>query len=94
MLMFPRELPTQAGGPVNDMNNETEALLRQHFRSKPIRIVWGMKDRVLHPGLVDSLWLDTFPDAEVTRIDDAGHFVQEDAYERIVPELIRFVDEL
>ena len=94
MLMLPREIPIQAGGPVNDMNGEIEALLRQHFRSKPVRIVWGMKDRVLLPSYVDILWLDTFPSAEVTRIDDAGHFVQEDAHERIVPELTGFLSEL
>jgi len=27
------------------------------------------------------------PTAEVTRLEDAGHFLQEDAHERIVPEL-------
>jgi hypothetical protein len=27
----------------------------------------------------------------VTRIDDAGHYVQEDAHERIVPELLSFL---
>jgi hypothetical protein len=27
----------------------------------------------------------------VTRIDDAGHYLQEDAHERIVPELLKFV---
>jgi pimeloyl-ACP methyl ester carboxylesterase len=31
------------------------------------------------------------PDAKVTRLDDAGHYLQEDAYERIVPALVRFV---
>jgi pimeloyl-ACP methyl ester carboxylesterase len=30
----------------------------------------------------------TFPDAVVTRLPDAGHFVQEDAYERVVPALL------
>jgi hypothetical protein len=28
---------------------------------------------------------------QVTRIDDAGHYLQEDAHERIVPELLDFV---
>jgi len=94
MLTFPREIPIQARGPVNEMNCEIEALLRRHFRFKPTRIAWGMKDRVLPPIYLDKLWLDTFPGAEVTRIDDAGHFVQEDAHERIVPALTRFVSEL
>jgi pimeloyl-ACP methyl ester carboxylesterase len=91
MLAFTRELPVREGGPVDDMNREIEALLRQHFRSTPVRIVWGVKDRVLPPSFVDILWLDTFPDAEVTRIHDSGHFVQEDAPDRVIPELTRFV---
>jgi haloalkane dehalogenase len=41
--------------------------------------------------MLDQAWLTTFPDAHVTRIDDAGHYLQEDAHERIVPELLEFV---
>jgi hypothetical protein len=43
------------------------------------------------PAYLDTLWLDTFPDATVTRLEDAGHYLQEDAHERIVPELVSFV---
>jgi pimeloyl-ACP methyl ester carboxylesterase len=53
-----------------------------------------MKDLVLRPEYIDTCWLDTFPDAELMRIGDAGHFVQEDAHERIVPTLTHFVVEL
>ena len=35
--------------------------------------------------------LATFPSATVTRLEDAGHYLQEDAFERIVPELVAFV---
>jgi len=50
-----------------------------------------MKDPAFLPAYLDTLWLDTFPDARVTRLEDAGHYLQEDAYERIVPELVSFV---
>jgi hypothetical protein len=30
----------------------------------------------------------------VTKLEDAGHYLQEDAHERIVPELVRFVGRL
>ena len=43
---------------------------------------------------LETLWLDTFPDASVTRLEDAGHYLQEDAHERIVPELVSFVNAL
>ena len=53
--------------------------------------MWALKDIAFTPEMVDQLWLRTFPDAEVVRIKDAGHYLQEDAHERIVPELVEFV---
>jgi haloalkane dehalogenase len=53
-----------------------------------------MKDPAFVPEFLDNLWLDTFPDAEVTKLDDAGHYLQEDAHERIAPELVSFVNRL
>jgi haloalkane dehalogenase len=76
------------------MNAETERLLEERFRSKPVHIAWAMKDPAFLPAYLESLWLKTFPDATVTRLDDAGHYLQEDAHELIVPELARFVGEL
>ena len=92
ILVFPREIPGGPTGDVSDLNGEIEAGLRQHFRSKPVKIVWAMKDIAFTPEMLDELWLDTFPDAEVTKIDDAGHYLQEDAHERIVPELLEFLE--
>lgn len=89
MLAFARQLPLRPGGAVAEMNAAIEAGLRRDFRSKPVQIVWGMKDRVLLPAAI-SLWLQTLPQAEVIRIPDAGHFVQEDAPERAVSALVRF----
>jgi haloalkane dehalogenase len=91
ILEFPREIPAGPEGPVSDLNAEIESGLEEYFRSKPVRIVWAMKDIAFTPEMVDQLWLRTFPDAEVTRIDDAGHYLQEDAHERIVPALIEFL---
>jgi pimeloyl-ACP methyl ester carboxylesterase len=94
ILVFPREIPVTAEGPVAAMNAEIEARLKQHFRSKPVHVCWAMKDIAFLPTYLDTLWLDTFPDARVTRLEDAGHYLQEDAHERIVPELVEFVGNL
>jgi pimeloyl-ACP methyl ester carboxylesterase len=94
ILVFPREIPVTGEGPVVAMTTEIEERMKQHFRSKPVQIVWAMKDVAFIPTYLDTLWLDTFPDARVIRLDDAGHYLQEDAHERIVPELVRFVDGL
>jgi len=76
------------------MTTEIEAGLKKHFRSKPVHIMWAMQDPAFLPSYLDTLWLDTFPDAEVTKLEDAGHYLQEDAHERIVPELVEFVGKL
>ena len=39
----------------------------------------------------DTMAQDPFPDAPVTQLDDASHYIQEDAHERIVPELLSFL---
>jgi pimeloyl-ACP methyl ester carboxylesterase len=91
ILVFPREIPAGPGGEVSDLNSEIETRLEQHFRTKPVKIMWAMKDIAFTPEMLQQLWLRTFPDAEVTRLDDAGHYLQEDAYELIVPELVEFL---
>ena len=91
ILVFPREIPVTGEGPVVAMNAEIEEGMKRDFRTKPVHIAWAMKDVAFLPSYLDTLWLDTFPDATVTKLDDAGHYLQEDAHERIVPELVRFV---
>jgi cis-3-alkyl-4-acyloxetan-2-one decarboxylase len=91
ILVFPRQIPAGPEGPVADLLAEIERGLEQHFRAKPVKIVWGMKDPAFTPQVLELLWLRTFPDADVTKIDDAGHYLQEDAHERIVPALLEFL---
>jgi haloalkane dehalogenase len=94
ILVFPREIPVTGEGPVVAMTTEIEEGLKRDFRSKPVHVTWAMKDVAFLPIYLDTLWLDTFPDATVTKLDDAGHYLQEDAHERIVPELVEFVGRL
>src|SRR5918994_972654 len=68
--------------------SEIEEGLKRDFRSKPVGIAWAMKDIAFTPDVLDQLWLDTFPNADVLRLEDAGHYLQEDAHERIVPALL------
>jgi pimeloyl-ACP methyl ester carboxylesterase len=94
ILVFPREIPVAGEGPVVEMTTEIEERLKQHFRSKPVHVTWAIKDVAFTPNYLDGLWLDTFPDASVSKLDDAGHYLQEDAHELIVPELVAFVNGL
>ena len=92
ILVFPREIPAGPHGEVSDHNAQVEAGLAEHFRTKPVKIMWAMKDIAFTPEMVDQLWLKTVPDAEVEHIADAGHYLQEDAHERIVPALVEFLE--
>jgi pimeloyl-ACP methyl ester carboxylesterase len=88
ILVFPREIPAGPGGPVSDLCAQIEEQLRRHFRDKPVGIAWALKDIAFPKQVLEQLWLQTFPDAQVLRLPDAGHYLQEDAHEQIVPALI------
>lgn len=62
------------------------------LRDRPMLIAWGMKDFCFHPGFLDR-FIELFPAAAVERFADAGHYVLEDAHERIVPRIARFLEE-
>jgi pimeloyl-ACP methyl ester carboxylesterase len=88
VLTFLREIPTHPDDDASRFWGELEDGLERHFRDKPVGIAWGMKDAAFAPAVLDELWLGTLPDAVVTRLPEAGHFVQEDAYEYVVPALL------
>jgi pimeloyl-ACP methyl ester carboxylesterase len=90
MLAFPRQVPLAAGDPVAVLTRRTEEGLRNVFAHRHARICWGMRD-VLFGETVLDLWRDVLPGAPVLRLDDAGHFVQEDAHERVIPELLELL---
>jgi cis-3-alkyl-4-acyloxetan-2-one decarboxylase len=54
------------------------------FRRVPTLICWGMKDFVFDHHFL-ALWEQHFPQAEIHRFDDCGHYILEDAHEEIVP---------
>jgi pimeloyl-ACP methyl ester carboxylesterase len=50
-----------------------------------------MRHIAFTPEILEQAWLGTFPDAPVIRLEDAGHYLQEDAHERIAPALLEFL---
>ena len=61
-------------------------LLRDH----PKLVVWGMKDFCFDDHFL-ARWKNIYPEAEVHEMEDAGHYVVEDAYERIIPLMRNFL---
>jgi len=92
MLVFPREIPAGPQGVISDFLADIHDRLVPGFKDKPVFIAWPMKDIAFTPDMLDQLWLADFPNAEVLRIDDAGHYIQEDAHEQVIPPLLRFLD--
>lgn len=87
VLTFLREIPTHPDDTASMFWAELEQGLAGQLGDRPCGIAWGMKDRAFSPDVL-KLWLGTFPHATVTRLESAGHFVQEDAYELVVPALL------
>ncbi len=58
---------------------------------RPIELIWGMRDWCFRPICLDRFLLH-FPEAQVHRLDDAGHYVVEDAHERIIPLVADFLE--
>ena len=83
VLCFVRDIPIRRSVPSYRELGKIEAALPQ-FRERPMLICWGMKDFCFTDRfLLD--WIARFPQAVVHRFENAGHYVVEDAYERIVP---------
>ncbi len=60
------------------------------FQSHPMKLFWGEKDWCFTTKFLDE-WIERFPNAQVTRYPDAGHYVFEDAFDRMLPELQAFL---
>ena len=91
ILAFPRQIPSGPKGPVSDFVAIEGAKLEAAFARKPVKIVWPMKDVAFSQETLDGMWLKAFPNAQVTRVENAGHFIQEDAPEIVIPELMDFI---
>ncbi|WP_298819840.1 alpha/beta fold hydrolase [Chloroflexus sp.] len=78
--------PAHPTWPVIDAIDRELTLLRD----KPVRIVWGGRDWCFDDRFLAG-WLARFPAAEATRLDDAGHYVLEDAPDAALAQLARWL---
>ncbi|MGL6196544.1 MAG: alpha/beta fold hydrolase [Thermoguttaceae bacterium] len=62
------------------------------FRNKPVCLIWGMKDWCFHPEFLKR-FLQFYPEADVHRIENAGHYVLEDAESAVISALEGFLRE-
>jgi haloalkane dehalogenase len=89
VLRFVQDIPTRPSHPSYALLESIESSLLQ-FRDRPMIIFWGEQDFCFNQVFLDA-WIERFPQAAVHRFADAGHYVVEDAHERILPLLHEFL---
>lgn len=62
------------------------------FVDHPMLLIWGMKDWCFTPSFYEE-FRQRFPKAETMPLSDAGHYVFEDAHERMLPRIRTFLKE-
>lgn len=81
--VFPRALRTSAGW-VAETREELDLL-----DGVPVELAWGTRDPALGRESQLERWRERFPAAGVDRIDDAGHYLQEDRPGRVAAAVRR-----
>jgi len=89
MLCWSRDIPVTEADPSYPEMRRVENKLPL-FANTPTLIVWGMLDPVL-PASVLRWWQDIYPHAMVHRIENASHFLQEDAPKQIAGYISDFI---
>lgn len=90
VLRFIQDIPLSKSHPSYQTLAEIEESLPQ-FRTRPMLFVWGERDWCFTTDFL-SEFQHRFPQAETLRLPDAGHYVFEDAHERIVPRVEQFLN--
>ena len=91
-LRFVQDIPVSESHESWATLAEIEAGLAS-LADRPMRIFWGAKDFVFNDEFLAG-WRKRFPDAEVTRFEQAGHFVIEDARDEIIAGTESFLEGL
>jgi haloalkane dehalogenase len=83
---FVQDIPMREDHPTRKTLQRIEEGLGQ-FQSHPMKVFWGMDDFCFTAQHFLCEWEKRFPQAEVHRLNGAGHYVVEDAQEHIIPML-------
>jgi haloalkane dehalogenase len=88
-LRFVEDIPMHPGVPSWPVMERIEASLPS-FQDRPMLVCWGGKDFCFNDSFLDG-WRERFPQAEVHRFADAGHYVLEDAGPRVIERMRAFL---
>jgi haloalkane dehalogenase len=82
---FVDDIPLERDHPTRALIDQLDAATAT-LSDLPVTLVWGMRDFCFTPAFLDGM-TQRLPHAAVHRLDDAAHYVVEDAHERILPIL-------
>jgi cis-3-alkyl-4-acyloxetan-2-one decarboxylase len=88
---FVQDIPLEEDHPTRPTLAGVEAGLAR-LQGHPMLILWGARDFVFTVKDFLAQWQRYFPQAETHIFPDAGHYVVEDAHERIIPLIKKFID--
>jgi pimeloyl-ACP methyl ester carboxylesterase len=87
---FVADIPLRPGHPSYDTLTEIENGLVQ-FVNHPMLLMWGTRDWCFTTEFLAE-FQRRFPNASTCRIEDAGHYIFEDAHEVAIPRLREFLN--
>jgi len=89
VLRFVQDIPLEPGDPAYDVLSGIEHGLPA-LADRPVLILWGARDFVFDHHFL-AVWRRVFPSAAVHEFADCGHYVLEDAADRIIPLVKSFL---
>ena len=88
-LRFVEDIPVHERHPTYAVLRRIETGLSA-LAGRPMLLIWGDRDPIFTPRVLIG-WQRRFPSALVRRLPDAGHWVLEDAPDRVVPWVREFL---
>ena len=87
---FVQDIPLSENDPGFDILLKTAEHLHL-LENKPCLIAWGEKDFVFDNTFLKR-WLDYYPDAEIHRYPDCGHYILEDGGPALIDTITNFIE--
>lgn len=86
---FPLDIPKGKNHPSSEIMQKIRDKL-VILKDKQKILIWGLKDKIFPPKIIN-VWLKIYPNIDIHRIDKAGHFLQEDAPDKVIAIINDFI---
>lgn len=93
IMEFPRQIPLVPTDARAQAMGFIEDGLREHFTTKPVWIIWAVRDISFRP-VVLKMWQKLLPQSHTVLLDNAGHFAEEDEPEHCAEAIVACATEM